>query len=501
MKWRNGFCMMMAVLLLAQLTACGAEETTDTADIQAEAADTETAAETQVSQPEIFTKGLDFGGENVTFLYRTDNVSEFYVKEATGDIVDDALYASRLQVEEGLNVRIEVLDRIGTSPADRTEYINHVANTVLAGDSVYDWVDAMSANFHLLIQQGVLADLGENPYIDFDKAWWNSGLREQTTLGGGLYYLVGDFSLGYLKDTFCIYYNKKLADTYGIEDLYAVVKDGDWTIDKMTEISRKAAVDVNGDGTLDLEDKLGFVVHDLFHLCGFIASTDTQMFTRTGDEWAYDFGSERDFSVVEKLNNLLMGTEGNFLFKGWRTSADHIEEFNKITGKFIAGDILFMTAQMNDAVTDLRDMEDDYGILPFPKYDDSQQTYSATSRTTHSAVAMPLICKNPEKAGAVIEAVAAVNHELVIPTYYELALKHKYSRDDESAEMYDLIMESTTLSFGYLYQGTVALSPVEIFNSGVQDPGKFASQLAANKESNETKFAAFMEKVIANNKH
>ena len=100
-----------------------------------------------------------------------------------------------------------------------------------------------------------------------------------------------------------------------------------------------------------------------------------------------------------------------------------------------------------------------------------------------------------------IEAVAAVNHELVIPTYYELALKHKYSRDDESAEMYDLIMESTTLSFGYLYQGTVALSPVEIFNSGVQDPGKFASQLAANKESNETKFAAFMEKVIANNKH
>ena len=169
MKWRNGFCMMMAVLLLAQLTACGAEETTDTTDIQAEAADTETAAETQVSQPEIFTKGLDFGGENVTFLYRTDNVSEFYVKEATGDIVDDALYASRLQVEEGLNVRIEVLDRIGTSPADRTEYINHVANTVLAGDSVYDWVDAMSANFHLLIQQGVLADLGENPYIDFDK--------------------------------------------------------------------------------------------------------------------------------------------------------------------------------------------------------------------------------------------------------------------------------------------------------------------------------------------
>lgn len=89
-------------------------------------------------------------------------------------------YPSRLQAEEGLNVRIEVPDRIGTSPADRTEYINHVANTVLA-------------------------DLGSNPYIDSEKSWWNGGLREQTTLGGGSYYLVGDFLLGYLKDIFCIY--------------------------------------------------------------------------------------------------------------------------------------------------------------------------------------------------------------------------------------------------------------------------------------------------------
>ncbi|MBO5220639.1 MAG: extracellular solute-binding protein [Clostridia bacterium] len=497
MKSAKLFTLLLAALLTAQTVSCGGGSPAGTPSTGDSAPADTTAAE---NTPAILSQGLNFGGETVTFLYRTVNVSEFYVEEATGDIVDDALFASRQKVEEGLNVKFEILSRIGTSPTDRTEYLNHVAQTVMSGDNAYDWVDAMAANFHTLIQQGVLADLGENKYIDFSAPWWNGGLAEETTLGGGLYYLVGDFSLGYLKDTFCIYYNKDVAAACGITNLNEIVQSGGWTVDKMIELSKKAAADVNGDGKYEYEDKLGFVVHDLFHLCGFIASTDTKMFAKTGDEWAYSFGSERDFAVVEKLNKLLVGTEGNFLFKGWRTSTDYIEDYNRLTAKFIAGDVLFMTAQMNDAVTDLRDMKSDYGILPFPKHDDKQASYAATSRTTHSAVGMPITCENYDMAGAVIEAIAAVNHDLVIPTYYELALKVKYSRDDESAAVYDLILDNTTLAFGYLYQGTVALSPVEIFNAGVQDPTTFSSKLAANKEANETKFAAFMDKVIENNK-
>ena len=42
----------------------------------------------------------------------------------------------------------------------------------------------------------------------------------------------------------------------------------------------------------------------------------------------------------------------------------------------------------------------------------------------------------------------AESYKTVIPAYYEVALKGKYSRDAESAEMLDLIFESRVIDIG-----------------------------------------------------
>ena len=445
---------------------------------------------------------LDFGGEAVTFLCRADNLSEFYASEENGDIINDAIYKSRVAVEERLGVKFEIIERAGTSPAERKEYANHLSQTVMAGDDIYDWAEMMVSVYSSIIPEGVLADLSDAEYIDTERSWWAGDLKEQASIGGGLYFLVGEYSTGYLEDAFCIYFNKQLIEDYKLEDPYELVKSGDWTLDKLIEMSAAASEDLNGDGKYDYDDKLGFVVHDLYHLCGFMASNEVDPFTRSGDDYTYTFGTEHDFDVVSKMHKLLFETDGGFLFNGAKTIASNVEDYNRLTTKFVSGEVLMMTAQMGDAITDLRDMKQDYGILPYPKYDKSQEGYHSVSRTTHSAISMPITCSDQEKALATLEALAASNHKLVIPTYFETALKTKYSRDDESAEVYDLILESLSMSYGYLYNNSAVTdgksmqSPVELFIAGVKDQTTFISNCASRKDASTNCYKSFVESIV-----
>ena len=46
----------------------------------------------------------------------------------------------------------------------------------------------------------------------------------------------------------------------------------------------------------------------------------------------------------------------------------------------------------------------------------------------------------------------------VMPTFYEIALKTRYLRDDESKEVLDLIIDGRTFDFGYIYDGWAGFS-------------------------------------------
>lgn len=496
------FTLFLALALLIGATACGSETPSDTKPDNTTSAVTEEATD---NTPAIFKKGLNFNGDTVTFLVRSGNVDEIYASAETGDIVNDAIYKSRVAVEDKLNLKFNFVERVGTSPQERSEYADHLAQTVMAGDDTYDWAEMMAAVYPSVIKKGILKDLSDAEHLEFDSPWWGGDLKKQATIGNGLYFLVGDYSTGYLSDVFCIYFNKQLFENYKLEDPYELVRSGNWTLDKLIEMSEAGSQDLNGDGKYDYEDSLGFVVHDQYHLCGFMKSNEVDAFTSNGSGFDYSFGTEHDFDVVTKMNQLLFKTDGGFLFEGAKTIASDLEDYNRLTSKFTSGEILMISAQMKDAVTDLRDMKQDYGILPFPKYDKNQENYYSVSRTTHSAISMPVTCSDDEKALAALEALAASNHDIVIPTYYETALKTKYSRDDESSEMYDIVLNSLSLSFGYLYNSSTVTdgnfySPVEIFLAGVKNPSTFSSNCASRKSAAISCYTAFVDSIIEANK-
>ena len=59
--------------------------------------------------------------------------------------------------------------------------------------------------------------------------------------------------------------------------------------------------------------------------------------------------------------------------------------------------------------------------------------------------------QNHDMVGACLEALSAETYRTVTPAWYETALKVKYSRDDLSSQMIDLIKESATSNFIYAF--------------------------------------------------
>ena len=428
---------IFALAAIMTLTACGDavsnEETTALTD--------GTTTESVNIDPGVdeLPDDLDFGGETVTFLYREEVADEFCSDEANGDPVNDALYDTHRSVEERLGVKIEVIKQRGQVGADRNTYMNLIRQSVMSNDDVYDWVDLMIGNAPIMMSEGIFRDLAKVDYIDPTKAYYMKGLADLCTIDGKLYFVSGDASLGYLQDSFCVFFNKALAEDYKLGDLYDLVDSGEWTLDKLTELTQAVSKDLDGDGAFNDNDQLGFRIYDQNHLSGFIASTGLDMCEKDSDgKWVFDMSSERNASIVEKLHRLIYETDGGFM------------KHESNCQKFANNEVLFITAQFDDAATQLRDMKSEYG--------------------------------DPDMAGAVLEAIASGNSRTASPAYFEIAMKTKFSSDEDTARMYDIIHSGMKLDFGYIFSNIMEGPVTSIFINSVKEGGVYASKLASNSQ-------------------
>ena len=67
---------------------------------------------------------------------------------------------------------------------------------------------------------------------------------------------------------------------------------------------------------------------------------------------------------------------------------------------------LLMPVRLSALYDDLRDMESDYGILPFPKFDEQQAEYHTSFLDNYSVLCVPNNADNIEMVGALSEAMA-----------------------------------------------------------------------------------------------
>ncbi|MBR4961128.1 MAG: hypothetical protein IKY52_09545 [Clostridia bacterium] len=441
---KNAFILLLAGVML---TSCGS-----TAEVQDTGTDVVDPAETQAAETEI-TSGVpsdtDFGGELVNILYSPTQTGDeilFAAKEETGDVLNDEVFNRNLTVMDKLSVEMA----FNIIPSG--DILTFVRNSVQAADNSFDMITGAQYQLVKMINDGLYLNLIDAPYIDTDSPWWAGEYISNVNIGNDrLYFLTGDITPLFLRWISCCYFNKTVYENnYGDPaELYQLVMEGKWTYDKLAELTTGLYVDNNMNGKTDPEDMLGY---------GLIKSALTDSLYLNAGATYMDVGSDGmpvfnpvtdlTVSIMEGLYSLYYENPACCVYEP--TTWDVFN--NDVTAKFAQDEMLFLFGYFFTSDF-LRDMESDYGVIPYPKFDESVADYRALVHNDVALCALPVTCGKVDTVCAVMEELAFEGYLTTSPAYYEIVLKGKYMRDssDAAAQLIDSIHDLAYTETGYAY--------------------------------------------------
>ncbi|GHU38636.1 hypothetical protein FACS1894105_12780 [Clostridia bacterium] len=426
---------------------------------------------------------LDFGGAVINMHVRNDvdSAYEFLAEGENADIVNDIIYRRNELVQERLNVKLNVI--LGEDWTNYTQALSTIRNSINAGDNSYQLIAGWSTFIPTLAVEGYLADLLKLPHLNLSERWWNKSITDELTIDGKLNFAVGDANLSALASAQVIFANKNVQQDYAIPDLYQVVFDGGWTFDYMSELLRSVYKDINGNGKSDAEDLFGSAFNPWGTVDAFMQSSDIRMTKKDEEGMPYlDIEYERLSALIDKVYNLLFQNEGVY-YDGDNSKAGEM---------FVNDQLLLKSSILIEATTDYREMETDFGILPYPKFDRAQEKYYTRIQDGLSLLCVPMNCDMPEAVGAFMEATASESYKSVTSVFFDTAMKVKYARDETSSKMLDIIREGEYVNFASVYNNSIG-SPWWVMRDLMYAK---SNDFASWYDKNSPKIEAGIEKVV-----
>ena len=141
----------------------------------------------------------------------------------------------------------------------------------------------------------------------------------------------------------------------------------------------------------------------------------------------------------EKILHLYYNTAGGSYILP-HEDADHEQE--TMRGMFAEGFSAMATLRFIELENSvMRNTDQEYGVIPMPKFDENQEDYRTLLHDQFSVVAIPTTVKDErlDMVSAVIEAMASASYKIVKPVYYEETLRTKIAQDPQSAAMMDTL--------------------------------------------------------------
>ena len=375
---------------------------------------------------------LDFGGETIrVWLREVDTVfytNEWeFTEEIKGEIFNDRLYERELKVEERLNVNIEKTMMI--TPFQKA------LKSIKADDDEFDMICDNAYDLASQALEGIYVDLANFPYIDYSMPWWPDTIIKDVTINNRMYSVTGDITPSVLGFMNCIFFNKNIAANYEISGLYDLVFSGKWTFDKYSEFAKQVYKDVNGDGVPDKEDLFGVTTSDYYDV--YFSAFEIPMTTTNADGSLSLALGEKFYEAYNRLREFSMDISS--LPQVISNNNEAVNYSNDVEF-FANGQLLFFGGLLRFSEY-YRAMEADYGILTVPKWDEHQEGYHTTSHANYSLLSVPITVPQERRntIGAVIEALASEGYRTVTPAYFDTTLKDKYSRDEETLKVLDIL--------------------------------------------------------------
>ena len=431
----------------------------------------------------------DFEGYEYRILSRGESYSlwegvDAYAEEENGDPINDSVYLRNRIIEDKYNIKIV------NKPS--SDMLSSAKKAISASSDEYDiLMGALNGFAGTLSMEGMLANLKNIPYLDLPKPWYDQKANEQLTIANKLYVTMSDIGIVDKNATWSYLFNKKLVQDLSLEDPYKLVREGKWTIDKMLEMCKDVSKDINGDGIMGMDDMYGYA-GETYNLYIALLSAEGELIKKDENDLPVYVGlDDAGMTVFQKLLAMFGDKSLTLRADDYYSSGKEVWGGDGVMDTAFKEDrILFFDTSMA-RVTFYRNMESDFGIIPPPKRDEAQKEYISTvSVVSTNSLAIPVTLSDFERTGIITDALAAESRYRVIPAYYEVQLKTKYARDDESADMLDIIFAGRKFDVGLLYNWAGLTSK---FEEAMQ---KNSPDITSALEKIQDKLIAAIEKTV-----
>lgn len=381
----------------------------------------------------------DFGGAEFKFAVLDKASYEMFAEEATGNSENDSVYNRNKKIGNRFNVKI------GSEVYENGDALEEDFRTgVAAGEVPFDVAMDQAFSSCNLIMEKVVIDWNEVENLELSQKWWNSLSNDSATVNNKAYAITGDIAITTLTYTWGMFVNLNLAQDWNIDtnELYQTVLDGKWTLDTMQTMVKGIYRDLNGNSEKDVDDIYGYMAGPGDCTDVWPMAMDNPITGRDSDgNVILTFMTDKMTDAYSDIFDLHWNNEGAFAACGWDGELDY----------FVKGNVVFAPMYFHRCFSELKDMSDEYSILPYPKYNESQSNYYTSALDEYSVLLLPLTTEDTNMVGKIVESMCAESYNSVMPTWYDIALKGKYANDVTTQKLIELIMSGRRFDFALLF--------------------------------------------------
>ena len=420
-------------------------------------------------------------------MHRTNYSYEFQASDSAGaNVVNDAVYSRNQVIEKRYNVTIKNLtyNNGWKDGARNTEFEQQLSTWMRAQEDACDLISGYHRYIYPTVSNDWYLDWQTVPGVNLKADEWQNGINDVLTINGKTYAITGDITLTFWKFMSSVVFNDRLAKDYASENLYSVVSSGRWTLEYMMNVAKE--VGTTGEGANRI---YGFASDIDVAIDAFASGFGVETLEKDNNgNYQFRVETEKNAAILDKLVQLY--TE-EYSYQDQRTQNDPSKEL------FTGGQVLFNPMRF-EMIERLRDMSDNYGVLPYPKLDNTQQNYRTAITDGVSLMFVPKTVKNAEMVGTVTAALAKESREIVNPRYIEVVLKGNAARDSQSLAMIDLIRNNVFIDPGYVLTsaGFCFRDPVKakVFKEGNASLSSFWSEAQGRATTALDKILAYHRK-------
>ncbi|MBE6597906.1 MAG: extracellular solute-binding protein [Ruminococcaceae bacterium] len=361
----------------------------------------------------------------------------FFITTPSSDYIDPDNTdnnVSRMVYERNRLIE-ETYDIVLLSSVKNGDTILREMEQAVASDSYYS--DLLMLPLYMTGQfriSKVLMNLRSLPFIDLDAPYFNSESVNMTSAGYETYGAAGSATLDPSAFS-AVFFNRDITEKTGLEMPYSSVTEKKWTWDTFFEYTQAVSAlnETGGEplNTLAVQSNASRLADLVFVSCGNTyvnaAKKNIPKIAFTQDTAAYS---------TETAHRLL--TDPNAVIDA---SSDAVNGFANGDSFFLI-DYLSVMPQLSDASAN-------WGVLPLPTENEGDE-FRTLVANTELIFSVPVNHTNAEMASVILSALNAGSYGYLYDEYvaYNMAF---VLRDNDSANMLDLILDSAAFDFALAF--------------------------------------------------